>query len=91
MAVGKTRSAVHYREPAGAGTNVATEAALRAPPDGYTLFLASPASAINATLYQNLSFNFIRDSAPVAGITSSPILMVVHPSVPAKTLSEFIR
>jgi tripartite-type tricarboxylate transporter receptor subunit TctC len=74
----------------GAGTNVATEAALRAPPDGYTLFLASPASAINATLYQNLSFNFIRDSAPVAGITSSPILMVVHPSVPAKTLSEFI-
>jgi tripartite-type tricarboxylate transporter receptor subunit TctC len=74
----------------GAGTNVATEAALRAPPDGYTLFLASPASAINATLYQNLSFNFIRDSAPVAGITSSPILMVVHPSVPAKTVAEFI-
>jgi tripartite-type tricarboxylate transporter receptor subunit TctC len=74
----------------GAGTNVATEAALRAPPDGYTLFLASPASAINATLYQNLSFNFIRDSAPVAGITSSPVLMVVHPSVPAKTVAEFI-
>src|ERR1700745_669487 len=49
----------------GHGTNIATEAALRAPSDGYTLFLASPASAINATLYQNLSFNFIRDSAPV--------------------------
>jgi tripartite-type tricarboxylate transporter receptor subunit TctC len=74
----------------GAGTNIATEAALRAPSDGYTLFLASPASAINATLYQNLSFNFIRDSAPVAGITSSPILMVVHPSVRAKTVAEFI-
>src|ERR1700730_911055 len=74
----------------GAGTNIATEAALRAPSDGYTLFLASPASAINATLYQNLSFNFIRDSAPVAGITSSPVLMVVHPSVPAKTVAEFI-
>ena len=74
----------------GAGTNIATEATLRAPSDGYTLFLASPASAINATLYQNLSFNFIRDSAPVAGITSSPILMVVHPSVRAKTVAEFI-
>src|SRR6516164_11720551 len=74
----------------GASTNVATEAALRAPPDGYTLFLASPASAINATLYQNLNFNFVRDSTPVAGITSSPILMVVHPTVPAKTVAEFI-
>jgi len=74
----------------GAGTNIATEAALRAPPDGYTLLLASPASAINATLYENLSFNFIRDSAPVAGITSSPGLMVVHPSVPARTVAEFI-
>src|SRR6516164_5409403 len=74
----------------GAGTNIATEAALRAPPDGYTLLLVSPASAINATLYENLSFNFIRDSAPVAGITSVPALMVVHPSVPAKTVTEFI-
>jgi tripartite-type tricarboxylate transporter receptor subunit TctC len=74
----------------GAGTNIATEAALRAPPDGYTLLLVSPASAINATLYENLSFNFIRDSAPVAGITSSPGLMVVHPSVPARTVAEFI-
>ena len=75
---------------AGAGTNIATEAALRAPPDGYTLLLVSPASAINATLYENLSFNFIRDCAPVAGITSSPGLMVVHPSVPARTVAEFI-
>jgi tripartite-type tricarboxylate transporter receptor subunit TctC len=74
----------------GAGTNIATEAALRAPSDGYALFLASPASVINATLYENLSFNFIRDSAPVAGIISSPGLMVVHPSVPAKTVAEFI-
>jgi tripartite-type tricarboxylate transporter receptor subunit TctC len=74
----------------GAGTNLATEAALRAPPDGYTLLLASPASAINATLYENLSFNFIRDSTPVGGITSVPDLMVVHPSVPAKTVAEFV-
>jgi tripartite-type tricarboxylate transporter receptor subunit TctC len=77
----------------GAGANIATEAVLRAPSDGYTLLLASPASAINATLYENLSFNFIRDSAPVAGITSStssPVLMVVHPSVPAKTVAELI-
>ncbi len=74
----------------GAGTNIATEAALRAPSDGYTLLLASTASAINVTLYQNLNFNFIRDNAPVAGITSSPALMVVHPSVPAKTVAEFI-
>jgi tripartite-type tricarboxylate transporter receptor subunit TctC len=75
----------------GAGTNLATEAALRARPDGYTLLLASPASAINATLYENLSFNFIRDSAPVAGITSVPDLMVVHPSVPARTVAESLR
>src|SRR5438105_1168345 len=74
----------------GAGTNLATEAVFRAPPDGYTLLLASPASAINATLYKNLSFNFMRDSAPVAGISSGPGLMVVHPSVPAKTVAEFI-
>jgi tripartite-type tricarboxylate transporter receptor subunit TctC len=74
----------------GAGTNIATEAALRAPSDGYTLLLASPSGAINATLYENLSFNFLRDSAPVAGITSGPGLMVVHPSVPAKTVAEFI-
>src|SRR5215831_6681947 len=74
----------------GAGTNIAAEAALRAPSDGYTLLVTSPASAINATLYENLSFNFIRDSAPAAGITSSPGLMVVHPSVPAKTVAEFI-
>jgi tripartite-type tricarboxylate transporter receptor subunit TctC len=74
----------------GAGTNIATEAVLRAPSDGYTLLLASTASAINATLYQNLNFNFVRDNAPVAGITSSPALMVVHPSVPAKTVAEFI-
>jgi tripartite-type tricarboxylate transporter receptor subunit TctC len=74
----------------GAGTNIATEAVLRAPPDGYTLLLANPANAINATLYEKLSFNFIRDSAPVAGIMGVPNLMVVHPSVPAKTVAEFI-
>ena len=74
----------------GAGTNIATEAVVRAPPDGYTLLLVNPANAINATLYDNLSFNFIRDVAPVAGIMVVPNVMVVHPSVPAKTVPEFI-
>jgi tripartite-type tricarboxylate transporter receptor subunit TctC len=74
----------------GAGTNIATEAVVRAPADGYTLLLVNPANAINATLYDNLSFNFIRDVAPVAGIMVVPNVMVVHPSVPAKTVPEFI-
>jgi tripartite-type tricarboxylate transporter receptor subunit TctC len=71
----------------GAGTNIATEAVVRAPPDGYTLLLVNAANAVNATLYDNLSFNFVRDIAPVAGTSS---VMVVHPSVPAKTVPEFI-
>src|SRR5262245_52265770 len=74
----------------GAGTNIATEAVVQAPADGYTLLLVNPANAINATLYDNLSFNFIRDVAPVAGIMVVPNVMVVHPSVPAKTVPEFI-
>src|SRR5499433_624502 len=74
----------------GAGTNIATEAVVRAAADGYTLLLVNPANAINATLYDNLSFNFIRDVAPVAGIMVVPNVMVVHPSVPAKTVPEFI-
>jgi tripartite-type tricarboxylate transporter receptor subunit TctC len=74
----------------GAGTNIATEAVVRAPADGYTLLLVNPANAINATLYDNLSFNFIRDVVPVAGIMVVPNVMVVHPSVPAKTVPEFI-
>ena len=63
---------------------------MRAPPDGYTLLLVSPANAINATLYEKLNFNFIRDIAPVAGIIRAPNVMVVNPSVPAKTVPEFI-
>jgi tripartite-type tricarboxylate transporter receptor subunit TctC len=74
----------------GGGTNIGTEAVVRAPADGYTLLLVGAASAINATLYDKLNFNFIRDIAPVAGITRAPEVMVVHPSVPAKTVPEFI-
>src|SRR5262245_30196725 len=74
----------------GAGTNVGTEAVVKANPDGYTLLLVSPASAINATLYDKLNFNFLQDIAPVATIVDAPNVMEVHPSVPAKTIPEFI-
>jgi tripartite-type tricarboxylate transporter receptor subunit TctC len=74
----------------GAGTNVGTELVVRSTPDGYTLLLSSAANAINATLYQNLNFNFMRDIAPVATIARVPQVMEVHPSVPAKTVPEFI-
>ena len=75
---------------AGAGSNLAVEAAVNAPPDGYTLLLVGATNAINATLYEKLNFNFIRDIAPVAGIIRVPLIMEVHPSVPAKTVAEFI-
>ena len=74
----------------GAGTTIGTEVVVRAPADGYTLLLVSSDSAISATLYEKLSFNFIRDIAPVAGIVRLPFLMLVNPSVPAKTVPEFI-
>ena len=74
----------------GASTNLATEAVVRAPPDGYTLLLVTATNALNHTLYNNLSFNFIRDIAPVAGTIRVPFVMLVNPSVPAKTLPEFI-
>jgi tripartite-type tricarboxylate transporter receptor subunit TctC len=74
----------------GAGTNVATEAVVNASPDGYTLLMAGASNAINATFYEKLNYNFIRDIAPVAGIMRAPLVMVVIPSFPAKTVPEFI-
>jgi tripartite-type tricarboxylate transporter receptor subunit TctC len=74
----------------GAGNNLATEMAAHSPPDGYTVFLVNPANAINATLYKNLSFNFIQDMAPVAGFIRVPNVMEVNPNVPAQTVKEFI-
>jgi tripartite-type tricarboxylate transporter receptor subunit TctC len=74
----------------GAGSNIATEIVARAPSDGYTLLTAVTSNAINATLYDNLNFNFIRDIAPVASMVRSPYAMVVNPSVPAKTVPELI-
>jgi tripartite-type tricarboxylate transporter receptor subunit TctC len=74
----------------GAGSNIATEFVARAPPDGYSLLLVGVANAINVTLYPDIRFNFIRDIAPVALIEHAPLVMEVHPSVPAKTVPEFI-
>jgi tripartite-type tricarboxylate transporter receptor subunit TctC len=74
----------------GAGNNLATEIAAHAPPDGYTLYLVNPANAINASLYKNLPFDFIRDMAPVAGFMRVPNVMEVNPNVPARTVKEFI-
>src|SRR5262249_34984778 len=76
--------------PPGGGTNIATPMVVRAAPDGYPLLSVAPANAINATLYDQLNFNFIRDIAPVAGIMREPYVMLVHPSVPARTVAEFI-
>ncbi|MBX9840495.1 MAG: tripartite tricarboxylate transporter substrate binding protein [Xanthobacteraceae bacterium] len=74
----------------GAGNNIATEFVINSAPDGYTVYLVNPANGINASLYKKLSFNFVRDMAPVGGITRVPNVMTVHPSVPAKTVQEFI-
>jgi tripartite-type tricarboxylate transporter receptor subunit TctC len=74
----------------GAGANVGTELVAKAAPDGYTLLLVTFANAVNATLYDNLSFNFIRDIVPVASLGRSPVVMEVNPSFPAKTVPEFI-
>jgi len=75
---------------AGAGTNIATEAVVKAPADGYTLLFITAANSINATLYSSLNFNFIRDIVPVAGLGREPNVMLLNPSVPAKTVPEFI-
>jgi tripartite-type tricarboxylate transporter receptor subunit TctC len=74
----------------GAGSNIATEAVVNSPPDGYTLLLVSPPNFVNATLYEKLNYNFIRDIAPVAALIRVPNVMVVTPSLPVKTVPEFI-
>jgi tripartite-type tricarboxylate transporter receptor subunit TctC len=74
----------------GAGTNIATEAVVQADPDGYTLLLVTASNAINATMYEHLGFDFLRDIAPIAGIIRLPNVMVVNPAVPANTVPEFI-
>src|SRR5215470_16488397 len=74
----------------GAGGNIGAEAVVKAPPDGYTLLLVGGQNSINATLYEKLNFNFVHDIAPVASIASVPCVMLVNPSVPTKTVPEFI-
>jgi tripartite-type tricarboxylate transporter receptor subunit TctC len=74
----------------GAGNNIGTEVVVNSPPDGYTMLLVNPANGINATLYKKLPFNFLRDIAPVAGITRVPNVMETNPNFPAKTVADFI-
>src|SRR5882724_2939206 len=74
----------------GAASNLATETVANAPPDGYTLLLVNPANAINATLYDRLSFNFLRDIAPVAGFIRVPNVMEVNPTLPVRSVPDFI-
>jgi tripartite-type tricarboxylate transporter receptor subunit TctC len=74
----------------GAGTNIATEAVVTAAPDGYTLLMVNPANAVNATLYERLNFVFLRDIVPVASMIRQPLIVLVNPSVPAKTIPQFI-
>ncbi len=75
----------------GAGNNIGTEAVINAAPDGYTMLLVNPANFINATLYKNINFNFVRDIAPVAGIVRTPNVMVVSNSLPVKSVAEFSK
>lgn len=81
---------VYIENRPGAGNNLGTEAVVNADPDGYTIHLTNPANGINATLYKKLNFNFVRDLAPVAGITRSPNIMEINPKLPVKTVKEFV-
>ena len=81
---------VYIENKPGAGNNIGTENVVNAEPDGYTILLVNPANGINASLYTKLNFNFIRDIAPVAGITRSPNIMEINPKLPVKTVAEFI-
>ena len=90
MAVGAVGQSFVIENRPGAGTTIGTEAVVKAPPDGYTLLLVGAAAVTSALLYEKLNFNLIRDIAPVAAISREPHIMVVNPSVPAKTVPEFI-
>jgi tripartite-type tricarboxylate transporter receptor subunit TctC len=74
----------------GGGNNIGTEFVIKSPPDGYTMLLVNPANGINATLYKDLPFNFVRDIAPVAGLVRTPNVMVITPGIPPKTVAEFV-
>jgi tripartite-type tricarboxylate transporter receptor subunit TctC len=74
----------------GAATNIATETVIRSPADGYTLLFATAANASNATFYEKLNFNFISDTVPIASVVDSPLVMLVNPSLPAKSVPDFI-
>src|SRR4051794_2949931 len=75
----------------GAGGNIGAEAVIRAAPDGYTLLMIDATPTMSATMYEKLNFNFVRDIAPVTGVARQPQMMLIHPSVPAQTLPEFIE
>jgi tripartite-type tricarboxylate transporter receptor subunit TctC len=81
---------INVENKGGKSGNIATEEVVRSPADGYTILLVGPANAISGSLYPNLGFNFLRDIVPVAGVTREPLVMVVHPSVNAKTVTEFL-